>query len=290
MERCRWVYYFECLWKTNICSIFSVFLFVPVDSRNGMLQAIIFSILNVLTAQIVFLTYGSSVIAKSGTNLSPGTASIFMGVVQLFATFTTYKLIDSKGRKFLLILSLVGCALSHAIMVAYMQVNSLLSADSPLKSSSIFQFTPVLCMASVIYMSSIGIVPLTFICTAESFPAKIRPFGMTFGNVVLNFCGFLLFKTYPPLEEQIGLQACLIIFCLSSTLGTIYVAILVEETKGKSLDGGATETIEEATETEETPALPPRRMSTRRMSQFRRMSTHRIEPFDARKYSVVSFA
>lgn len=207
-----------------------------------------------------------------------------------FATFTTYKLIDSKGRKFLLILSLVGCSLSHAIMVAYMQINGHLSDGSALKTSVIFQFTPVFCMAMVIYMSSIGIVPLTFICTAESFPAKVRPFGMTFGNITLNFCAFLLFKVYPPLDEQIGLQACLIIFCISSTLGTIYVAILVEETKGKSLDGATTETIDEATETEETPALPPRRLSTRRMSQFRRMSQHRIEPFDARKYSVVSFA
>lgn len=255
-----------------------------------MLQAIIFSVLNVLTAQIVFLTYGSSVIRKSGTHLSPGASSIFMGAVQLLATFTTYKLIDSKGRKFLLILSLVGCAVSHAIMVAYMQVNSHLSEESALKTSTIFHFTPILCMASVIYMSSIGIVPLTFICTAESFPNKIRPFGMTFGNIMLNSCAFLLFKMYPPMEVQIGLQACLIIFCISSTLGTIYVAILVEETKGKELnEGGATEIIEE---TEETPSLPvtPRRHSMRRMSQFRRMSQHRIQPFDARKYSVVSFA
>lgn len=61
-----------------------VFRFISVDSRNGMLQAIIFSILNVLTAQIVFLTYGSSVIKESGTDLSPGVASIIMGVVQLF--------------------------------------------------------------------------------------------------------------------------------------------------------------------------------------------------------------
>lgn len=273
--------------------------------------------LNILTAQIVFLTYGSTIIEKTGTSLTSATASIFMGVVQLLATFATYKLIDSKGRKFLLILSLVGCALSHAILIAYMQLNSHADGGFGFQKSVIFQFTPVLCMGSVIFMSSIGIVPLTFIvtgrlcntcyiyftcynnhylfdhlfiCTAESFPNKIRPFGMTLGNIILNSFAFLLFKTYPSLEEKIGLQACLIIFLVSSTLGTIYVAIFVEETKGKELNDDTNET-NETDETAslhyETPRLPRHEM--RRLSRHR-LSQHHIEPLDVRKYSVVSFA
>lgn len=142
-------------------------------------------------------------------------------------------------------------------------------------------------MASVIFMSSIGIVPLTFICTAESFPNKIRPFGMTFGNIVLNSFAFLLFKFYPALEVQIGLQACLIIFCISSTLGTIYVAVLVEETKGKALDDETNETDETASLHQEMPRMS--RHELPRLSRHR-LSVHHIEPFDVRKYSVVSFA
>lgn len=157
-----------------------------------------------------------------------------MAVVQLLATIVTYKLIDRKGRKFLLIVSLIGCAMSHALMVGYMHLKSY--GGEGFQTSLLFKWTPVLCMASVIFMSSIGMIPLTNICMAESFPTKIRPFGMTFGNITLNSCAFILFKMYPLVEQTIGLEACMMIFCISCTLGTIYVAVFVEETKGKELN------------------------------------------------------
>lgn len=222
-----------------------------------------------LTAQVVFLTYGSNVIVKSGTTLPSGGSSIFMAIVMMVSSFVTYKLIDRKGRKFLLIMSLIGCAISHGIMATYMQINSQLTDESGLKSSIAFQLIPILCMASVIFMSSVGIIPITFICTAESFPNKLRPFGMTFSNMMLNSFGFVLYKMYPVLEDSIGLQACLIIFCMSSTIGTIYVAVFVEETKGKELN-------DELDETGETTSL--------RQSQRSSIT----EPFDIRRYSIAS--
>lgn len=134
-------------------------LFGVVKSRYGFLQAIMFPLLNTLTAQSIFLTYGSAIIAKS-THLSSAGSSIFMAVVQLIAAFITFKLIDRKGRKFLLILSLVGCALSHGIMVSFLYFKSYGKCDH--YTSSVFHSIPILCMAAVIFMSSIGIAPLTF--------------------------------------------------------------------------------------------------------------------------------
>lgn len=125
------------------------------------MQAIVLSLVNVFTAQLIFLTYGSTIIAKSGTHLSSKGSSIFMAVVQVLATFVTYKLIDRKGRKFLLIMSLAGCAVSHAIMVAYMHLNSkgfVGGSGDGSYTTFVFHLTPVLCMSSVIFMSSIGIV------------------------------------------------------------------------------------------------------------------------------------
>lgn len=214
---------------------FDSILSSAVSARYGFLQAIVFPMLNSLTAQSVFLTYGSTIMAKSGTRLPTSGSSIFMAVVQLIAAFITYKLIDRKGRKFLLILSLVGCAISHAIMVAYMQVNHY-EAESGFRTSMAFYSIPIFCMASVIFTSSIGILPLTFICMSESFPTRIRPLGMTFGSIVLNLFGFIVFKMYPWLEHAVGLQVCLMIFCAGCALGTVYVVAVVEETKGKELN------------------------------------------------------
>lgn len=169
--------------------------------------------------------------SASGTNLPSGASSIFMALVQLLATFGTYIFIDKKGRKFLLIVSLVGCSISHAIMIAYMHLNSRGI------HMAFVHWTPILAMAMAIFMASIGIIPLTFICMAESYPSKMRAFGMTFGNVVLNIITFIVIKMYPILQNSIGLPMCLILFCVCCALGAIYVTIFVEETKGKELNG-----------------------------------------------------
>lgn len=202
----------------------------PENSRHGMVQGIIFSMLNVFTAHFVFVTYGTEIVNKFGTNLPSGASSMFMGVVQCTAVFVTYILIDRKGRRFLLLISAAGCSMSHAIMVAYMYLSSH-GIEMPL-----FHWTPVVCMASVIFMASIGILPLIFICMAESFPSKMRPFGMTFGNMSLNTFTFILVKFYPIMQETLGLQTCLMLFSICCALGTIYIALFVEETKGKELN------------------------------------------------------
>lgn len=219
-----------------------------------------------------------------------------MSAVQLASTFVTYKLIDSKGRKFILILSLVGCAMSHAVMITYLQLNSHAVEGSGLQTSLAFHLIPLVCMSVVIFVAWIGIVPLTFICIAESFPNKSRPFGMIFGNIVLNSFAFLLNKMYPSLEESIGLKACLIIFCMSCTLGIIYVGFVVDGTNEEELtdemdeDDDESEETDQFDEVDETILRLQMRREMRRMSRSYRLSQHRIQPRDVRKYSVVSFA
>lgn len=219
-----------CFYHFRLFFFFSNFF--AAKSRRGIVQGVVFSLLNVLTAQFIFLTYGSEIMSSSGTTLPTGASSIFMALVQLLATFGTYVLIDKTGRKFLLILSLIGCAVSHASMVAYLYFKSHVNGHN----TSLFHSIPILAMASVIFMASIGIIPLSFICMAESYSTKMRPFGMTFGNVVLNIITFIVIKMYPILQHSIGLPMCLMLFCACCALGAIYVKLFVEETKGKDLN------------------------------------------------------
>lgn len=165
----------------------------------------------------------------SGTYLSGEAASIWLAVVSLVGTVLTSRLVDSKGRKFLLIYSMAGCTLGHAVMIAYLYINRS-GVDT-----SLFHWTPVICMASVVLLASAGIVPLTFICLVESFSMKVRSFGVTFGNVVFNISAFFILKSFPILSEDFGLTFCLIIFSVSCALGVFFIIFCVDETKGKDL-------------------------------------------------------
>lgn len=200
------------------------------ETRKGMIQALIFPLLNQLCGAYIFLTYGTTIIANSGTHLSSQMSTISLAVVQIIGTFLTLQLVDSKGRKFLLIISLAGCAIGHATMVTYLHLT-----DHGFDTSA-FHFVPVVCMAFVVLISSIGIVPLTLICLVEQFPIKTRSFGITFGNVAINMISFTIVKAFPILTEIIKLQGCLLICCISSTLGVAFMALYVDETKGKDLN------------------------------------------------------
>lgn len=147
-------------------------------------------------------------------------------------------------------------------------------------------------MSIVIFVASIGLVPLTFICIAESFSNKSRPFGMIFGNIAFNSLAFLINKMYPSMEEKIGLKACLVVFCVACTLGIVYVGFLVNDTNEEKMSDQMDESDEtdEFDEADETILRLQMCREMRRMSRSYHLSQHRIKPRDVRKYSVVSFA
>lgn len=201
-----------------------------VKCRYAILQAIILGWLNVLCASFLFLTYGSEIIEKSGTHLSSDVSSILMAALQMLANCVSFSIIDKKGRKFLIVISLLGCTLGHGIMFGYLYLynNGF--------DTSLFHWAPIIGMTMVIFTSSVGIASLAAICMAEFFPLKTRSFGLTIGNVSMNFGFFYSNKVFPILVEIIGLQGCLLIFCVCCALGTVYTIFYMEETNGKNLN------------------------------------------------------
>lgn len=186
--------------------------------------------LNQLSASYIFLTYGTNIIEQTGTHLPPKIASIFLAPVTILGTLITSHFVDKKGRKFLLILSMAGCVLGHASLITYISLHK-----SGFDTSS-FHWTPVFNMSFIVLLASAGVVPLTFICLVEAFPVKVRPFGVTFGNVAINIIAFVTVKVFPILSQIIHLNGCLVIFCVCCAFGVLFIVFCVDETKGKELN------------------------------------------------------
>lgn len=113
-------------------------------------------------------TYGSKIIKESGTQVDTGTATILMGVAQLVGTIFASILVDKKGRRFLLSVSLAGCLLSHALLILFLELHKH-GLDL-----EVLHWMPVACLTSAVLCASSGIVPLALICLVESFPMKLR--------------------------------------------------------------------------------------------------------------------
>lgn len=200
------------------------------DARKGFIVATIFPLLNKTTAAYVFLTYGATIVQDTGTQLSPKGSSIGFAVMPLIGTFITTILVDTKGRKFLLVLSMVGCSLGHIALSIYLYLHG---SDI---DTLMFNWTPVICMGAIVLLSSAGIIPLTLICIVESFPVKVRSLGLAYGNLATNVFAFAVVKIFPVIQVNIGLLNSLLFFAAGSIFGSFYVIFCVEETKGKDLN------------------------------------------------------
>lgn len=209
-----------------------IFPFDTVEpvALKGMIIGIVLAFLSQLCGSYLIITYGSSIFEKSGTNMSKEASSIILAVVQTVGTIVSAKFVESLGRKILLITSLGGCTFGQFALAAY------LFCDSFGYNMSMFNWVPVTSLAFVIFVSGIGILSLSFMCTVEVLPTKVRSFGVTVGMVAMNVMSSITSMFFPILMEIIELYGCMVLLGVSCALGMIFVILYMEETKGRTLD------------------------------------------------------
>lgn len=120
------------------------------------------------SANLAIINYAVMTFARVGTQLDPYTSSIMLAVALICGSLTTTYLADKIGRKKLNLISLMGSAFGLQTTALYYYLNLIgynLSA---------YAFIPVVCLSFVIFISSVGIVPLSLICSVEYLPSKVH--------------------------------------------------------------------------------------------------------------------
>lgn len=106
--------------------------------------------------------------SKTGNNPNPYTATIIFGVFQIVGSLFTTQLADRLGRRVLLIASLLGAVLGQTALSIFSYLEKL---DYDL---TMFNWVPVASMSFVIFISTLGIIPLSTICAVEVLPIKVK--------------------------------------------------------------------------------------------------------------------
>lgn len=130
----------------------------------------------------------------------------------------------------LLLFSLSGTVLGQISLAVYMFLNDL---DYDL---TLFRWVPVASLAFSIFIGSIGVIPLSSLCTVEVMPAKIRTIGISVNTVAMNISSFVMTRYFPLMSSMIGLNGCLMVMAGICISGILFVIFVLEETNGKSLD------------------------------------------------------
>lgn len=136
---------------------------------SGILIGIILTMLNNFSGSFILIVYGVMIFQKASTRIDPYISSIILASLQVVGTLASTSLVEVLGRKSLMIISMAGCTIGFSAMAAYMYLSSVGYGLGAV------DWIPVVSLGFVVFISSVGIIPLTFLCIIESLPMEVRP-------------------------------------------------------------------------------------------------------------------
>lgn len=149
-------------------------------------------------------------------------------MLQVVATYISTILIDRAGRRALLLISSTIMSICLAILAVYFYL---------LENHSLtLHFTiPILSVAVYITVFSLGFGPIPWMMLGELFPSKMKGLASSIAAALNWSLAFTVTKLFQNLLDLLGSGFTFGVFMASTILATIFVALLVPETKGKDM-------------------------------------------------------
>ena len=153
-------------------------------------------------------------------------ATAGVGVVNVALTLVSMRLIDIAGRRALLLWSLGGMAATLLI----------LAGGFALGASGASAWITVLSVAAYVAFFAIGLGPVFWVLIAEIFPLALRGRAMSLATISNWGFNLLVTITFLGLIQLCGRTGTFLLYAALTLMGLAFTAILVPETKGRSLE------------------------------------------------------
>ena len=195
-------------------------------------------------------TYSASIFKAAGVKAYRATSSYSTAAVQLVVTVVAVFLVDTCGRKLLLIVSGIGSFIATVMLgvqfyitrpsLCAQTVNStfeMLAADV-LDIDCNQQFAPIAIFSIVLFFSAftIGWGPVPGILLGELLPLRVRGVASGIATFLRWSFAALVSGTYFDLTKLVKPWFVWWFYSLVNLLSVVFVVVFVFETKGKSLE------------------------------------------------------
>uniref|UniRef100_A0A182P8A2 Major facilitator superfamily (MFS) profile domain-containing protein n=1 Tax=Anopheles epiroticus TaxID=199890 RepID=A0A182P8A2_9DIPT len=204
--------------------------FAPPSARKALLIGLVLVSLNQLSGCFALINYTAQIFADSGSDLDPNMAAIVVGAIQIIGSYGSTIIVDRCQRKHVYIVTSFFAAIGLFAM----------GTHGYLKSQhvdvSAINWIPVASLSFVIFIASVGLLPLTFVILSEILPPKVRGLGGSLCTAFLWTISFLVVKYFPVMVELIGLHGCMWVFCAVCLSAGLFNAIFIPETRGRSIE------------------------------------------------------
>jgi MFS transporter, SP family, xylose:H+ symportor len=193
-------------------------------TRTVLLVGVALAVLQQWTGINILFNYAAEVYRSAGY----GANDIFLNIVitgsiNLVFTIVAMFLVDTLGRRRLMLGGCVGIGVSHLLCtLAYRQ-------GWPGAAVLVLTLSAIACYAMTL-------APVTWVLIAEIFPNRLRSQGVSAAVTALWGASFLLTYTFPLLNRSLGTGNVFLVYGLVCIAGAAVVHFGVAETKGRTLE------------------------------------------------------
>ncbi|KAI9292284.1 general substrate transporter, partial [Neoconidiobolus thromboides FSU 785] len=165
--------------------------------------------------------YSTSIFEKTFGSENAPYVTLGVAVLNLIVTILSVFLIDRLGRKFLLLLSLLGmCIFSVLIVIGSVYLVDILVVVSVLLFVASF---------------AIGLGPIPWLIISEIFPTKPLAAASAIAMGVNWFCNFAVGLLFPTILSGLG-DYTFVIFAVITFASAIFIFSFIPETKGRTIE------------------------------------------------------
>lgn len=155
-----------------------------------------------------------------------------MGGMQVFGTLLSSLVVDRLGRRVLLLAS--GSVMCVSVLT--LGVYQLLLSDDSNQMASRVGWLPIAALCLYVTLFSVGFGPVPWLMLGEIFASDVKGPASALANMTSFAMSFVLSLLFPLARQSIGSGPTFIIFSCFCALSVLFVAFVVPETKGKSLN------------------------------------------------------
>lgn len=128
----------------------------------GIMAFLILDFCGVLT----MISYAGKIFSEAGTQFDPNEAVVVVGIIQLIGTYISTMTVDRVGRKILFSTSCMGTGACYCVLATYIYLSNQMDLSH-------IHWVPVLSFGGILFIASIGILPIPYVMLGEILPQKV---------------------------------------------------------------------------------------------------------------------
>lgn len=177
----------------------------------------------------IILTYTVHIFKQSGSNLSPNSCTIIVGLMELIGSIFSSTFIEIAGRKKIL------CGTYFVMMIALFTLGTCFYVQDMGLGIHV-GIIPLISLSSYMLAYPFGAGTIPYIMYSELFASEVKNIALSVIILWNNFLAFCTVKIFPTIfMESLHLYGCFWLFSFCTFLAIIFVTFVVPETKNRSL-------------------------------------------------------